>query len=411
MLLGAIVGLTFNLAKPPQLLQAWFVDGLFDMGGKLFIALLKMMVVPLVFVSLVVGAASLEDVSRLGRIGFKTLALYLITTSIAVSIAIGMALIIQPGVGFNLQTDSQFKVKEAPPISDFLLKIVPTNPLQSLVQGEMLQIILFSIFFGLALAIAAPKKGPVISFFKETDMVIMRMVHFIIQLAPYGVFFLLAKVMATQGLAAIEPLTKYFLLVLLALLVHGALILPGLLSVMARLNPIQFFRRFKGVPLFAFSTSSSSATIPISFETAVDKLGVSNAVASFSIPLGATINMDGTAIMQGAATVFIAQVYGVDIGPTGYLTVIAMATLASIGTAGVPGVGLITLAMVLRQVDLPAEGIGLIIGVDRLLDMARTVVNVTGDAIVSVIVSKSENEFNSEIFNGKSGPFSPKNGS
>ncbi len=402
--LGLVVGLGLNFVGSNDLIQNWIIDGAFDIGGKIFVSLLQMMVVPLVFVSLVLGAASLEDVRRLGRIGLKTMALYLITTAIAITIAIGLALIIEPGQGFGLQAATQFEVKEAPPISEIFINMVPTNPLKSLAQGEMLQIILFAIFFGFSLALSSNKDNVVLKFFKDAETIVMRMVLMIIKTAPYGVFCLIAKVMATQGLEAIAPLAKYFGLVLMALAIHGLLVLPGLLSLLAGLNPAQFFRRFKGVPLFAFSTSSSNATIPVSLETAIDKLGVSNSVASFSIPLGATINMDGTAIMQGAATVFIAQVYGIEIGLTGYLTVIGMATLASIGTAGVPGVGLITLAMVLKQVGLPAEGIALIIGVDRILDMARTVVNVTGDAVVSLIVAKSEGEFNPRIFNGSEDP-------
>lgn len=399
LLVGLLLGASLNWIGTEGWIGTWLVNGVFDVGGRLFISLLKLLVVPLVFVSLVVGTASLEDIRKLGRVGAKTLALYLGTTAIAITLAIMIGIIGQPGRGLDLQTDKTFEAKGQPPLTDVIVNIVPENPLQAMASGEMLQVIFFAIFFGLALALAGKRGERLLQIFRDLDDIIMRMVMMLIQLAPYGVFFLIAKVFAQQGFSAILPLSKYFFLVLLALLIHWALTFSVLLKGLAGLNPMTFFRKFKGVSVFAFSTSSSNATLPVTLENATTKLGVSNSIASFAIPLGATINMDGTAIMQGMATVFIAQVYNMDIGVTGYLTVILTATLASIGTAGVPGVGLITLAMVLRQVNLPTEGIALIIGIDRLLDMARTVVNVTGDAVVSCVVARSEGQLDLSVFN------------
>jgi Na+/H+-dicarboxylate symporter len=400
MALGFVVGLILNSIGTTGWVESWLVNGIFDVGGRVFISLLKLLVVPLVFVSLVVGTASLGNLSSLGRIGFKTFGLYLLTTALAVISAIALAVMVQPGSGFNLTTTASYVAKEAPALADVLVNIVPTNPLKAMVEGEMLQVIFFAILFGLALTLSKKHGERLLAIFHDLDAVIMRMVVMLIHAAPYGVFFLIARVFSQQGFAAVVPLAKYFVLVLFVLIVHWIVVYSTLLKVFAGLSPVTFFRKFKGVPIFAFSTSSSNATIPVTLENVTTKLGVSNSIASFSIPLGATINMDGTAIMQeGVATVFISQVYGIEIGLSGYLMVVLTATLASIGTAGVPGVGLITLAMVLRQVNLPTEGIALIIGVDRLLDMVRTVVNVTGDAVVSCVVAKSEGQLDLKIFN------------
>lgn len=399
MVLGLLLGLVINVMALGGWVDTWIVHGLLDVGGRIFIALLKLLVVPLVFVSLVVGTASLDNVAKLGRVGAKTLGLYLLTTALALSLAIGLALIVKPGEGLSLTSPTEYQPQEAPSINEVIVRIIPDNPFKAMVEGEMLQVIFFAIFFGIALAMTAKGGSRVVDFFKELDQILMKMVLAIVYVAPYGVFCLIAKVFASQGLSAIMPLAKYFFLVLLVLFLHWTMTYPVLLKVFSGLNPITFMRKFKGVIVFAFSTSSSNATIPVTLENLTRKLGISPTMASFTVPLGATINMDGTAIMQGVATVFIAQVYGVDIGLQGYLMVILTATLASIGTAGVPGVGLITLAMVLRQVNLPAEGIALIIGVDRLLDMARTAVNVSGDAVVSCIVAQSEGQVDLEVFN------------
>lgn len=380
-------------------LKTFFIDGIFHIGGEIFIASLKMLVVPLVFVSLVCGTCSLSDTSSLGRLGGKTIGLYLITTAIAITLAIFAALLINPGKGVEMHSDASFDVSEAPPLSQVFIDIFPSNPIESMASGNMLQVIVFAVLFGLAMALSGKAGERLASVFNDLSEVIMKLVTLLMNLAPYGVFFLMAKLFTTLGFETIASLIKYFGVVMTVLILHGLVVYGLILKLLTGLNPLIFFRKMRDAALFGFSTSSSNATMPVTMEAVTKKLGVKNSIASFTVPLGATINMDGTAIMQGVATVFIAQVFMVDLTLTDYLMVIVTATLASIGTAGVPGVGLIMLAMVLQQVGLPVEGIALIIGVDRLLDMTRTSVNITGDAMVSCIVGKSENEFDVNVFN------------
>ena len=382
-------------------IKGFFVDGVFHVGGSIFVASLKMIVVPLVFVSLVVGTCSLNDTSKLARLGGKSIGLYLITTAIAISLAIVFALIVAPGEGVNLSTTQTYTAKEAPGFAQVLINMFPTNPISSMAEGKMLQVIVFALLFGIAMALSGDAGKRLTGMFEDINTVIMKLVVILMNLAPYGVFCLLAKLFSQLDYAAFASLLKYFFLVIFVLLLHGLGVYGVLLKLFTGLNPITFYKKMREAAMFAFSTSSSGATLPVTMETATKKLGVNNSIASFTLPLGATLNMDGTAIMQGVATVFIAQFFAVDLTVSDYLMVILTATLASIGTAAVPGVGLIMLAMVLQQVGLPVEGIALIIGVDRLLDMTRTAVNVTGDCMVSCIVSKSENEFNHEIFDNE----------
>lgn len=402
--LGSIVH-AIGLAEDNPVM-VYLVNGLIDIGGQIFIASLKLLVVPLVFVSLVCGASNLSDGSSMGRIGGKTVALYLLTTAVAISFAMIFAIIISPGVGINLATEAEFVAREQPSIKQVLIDIFPTNPIDAMAQGNMLQVIVFAILIGVAINHAGDSGEKVRATFNDWNEVIMRLILMLMQVAPYGVFCLMMALFSNMGFEAIADLLKYFLTVLLVLFIHFSVTYPILLVTLARLNPLTFIKRMAPVMAYAFSTSSSNATIPITLETVEKRVGVKNEVASFTVPLGATINMDGTAIMQGVATVFIAQAYGMDIGLTGYLMVILTATLASIGTAGVPGVGLITLAMVLTQVGLPVEGIALIIGVDRLLDMTRTAVNVVGDGTVSTIVAKSEGKFDQDIFDDREETYS-----
>jgi Na+/H+-dicarboxylate symporter len=378
---------------------ALLVEGIFNIVGSIFIASLKMLVVPLVFVSLVCGTSSLSDPSKLGRLGGKSILLYVATTAIAISLAVSFALLVAPGEGLNLTTESTYVTKEAPSLGQVIINMMPTNPINAMAEGNMLQIIVFAVFFGIAMAMTGDTGKRLTAAFEDLSTVIMKLVTILMNLAPYGVFVLMAKLFATIGFDTIASLLKYFLLVVFVLFVHAFVSYPIILKVLSGLSPIVLFRKMRDAAIFAFSTSSSSATLPITMETAIKKLGVKRSVASFTIPLGSTINMDGTAIMQGVATVFIAQVYSVDLSLSDYMMVILTATLASIGTAGVPGVGLIMLAMVLQQVNLPVEGIALIIGVDRLLDMTRTAVNVTGDCMVACIVGKSENELDIDVYN------------
>ena len=391
--------LTFSVFGMHVSTYALLVEGIFNVVGSIFIASLKMLVVPLVFVSLVCGTSSLSDPSKLGRLGGKSILLYIGTTAIAISLAVSFALLVAPGEGLNLTTESTFVAKEAPSLGQVIINMMPTNPINAMAEGNMLQIIVFAVFFGIAMAMTGESGKRLASVFEDLSTVIMKLVSILMNLAPYGVFVLMAKLFSTIGFDTIASLLKYFLLVVFVLFVHAFVSYPIILKTLSGLSPLVLIRKMRDAVLFAFSTSSSSATLPITMETAIKKLGVNRSVASFTVPLGSTINMDGTAIMQGVATVFIAQVYAVDLTLADYMMVILTATLASVGTAGVPGVGLIMLAMVLQQVNLPVEGIALIIGVDRLLDMTRTAVNVTGDCMVACIVGKSEKELDIAVYN------------
>ena len=400
MALGLLIGSgvhALSLAEDNPLLE-YGVNGLFDVGGQVFIASLKLLVVPLVFVSLACGASNLSDGASFGRIGIKTIGLYLITTAIAITLAITVASLVEPGVGMALATGSEFVPRESPSLKDVIINIVPTNPIRAMAEGNMLQVIVFAILVGVAIAKCGPSGERIRATLNDWNEVIMRLILMLMSVAPLGVFCLMVTLFANMGFSAIADLLKYFLTVAGVLLLHFTLTYTLMVRFLANLNPITFYRAFSPVMAYAFSTSSSNATLPITLETVEHRLGVKNEVAAFTVPLGATINMDGTAIMQGVATVFIAQAYNIDISMTGYLMVVLTATLASIGTAGVPGVGLITLALVLDQVGLPVEGIALIIGVDRLLDMMRTAVNVSGDAAIATIVAKSEGKFDVGVF-------------
>ncbi|MFQ3199003.1 MAG: Na+/H+-dicarboxylate symporter [Paraglaciecola sp.] len=390
---------SFNVFGLQVSTYGFLVDGIFNVIGQIFIASLKMLVVPLVFVSLVCGTASLSDPSKLGRLGGKSILLYIGTTAVAISLAVGFALLVSPGESMNLTTATTFEAQQAPSLAQVIINMMPTNPVNAMAEGNMLQIIVFAVLFGIAMTLSGKAGERLASTFEDVSDVIMKLVTILMNLAPYGVFVLMAKLFATIGFDTIAGLLKYFLLVLFVLGVHAFVSYPIILKLFSGLSPLILLRKMRDAAIFGFSTSSSSATLPVTMETATNKLGVNPSVASFTVPLGATINMDGTAIMQGVATVFIAQVYGVDLSLGDYMMVILTATLASIGTAGVPGVGLIMLAMVLQQVNLPVEGIALIIGVDRLLDMTRTAVNITGDCMVACIVAKSEGELDVKKYN------------
>lgn len=406
MVAGILVGSLLNLVLQSSglgetsrgLINDYLVYGLFDVVGRIFIASLKLLVVPLVLVSLICGASSLGDSARMGPIAAKTLLFYMATTAIAISIALLVAVMVGPGTGVELAGEADFEVAPAPPLTEVLVGIFPSNPVQAMAEGNMLQIIVFALLFGYAISHAGEAGRRVAGFFRDTEAVVMKMVGILMVMAPYGVFALLAKLFAEMGITTIADLAAYFFTVLGVLLFHGSIVYSLLLKTLTGLSPRILMQKMRSVWAFAFSTASSGATLPITMRTVEYRLGVNNSVAGFTVPLGATINMDGTAIMQGVATVFIAQVYGVDLSLTAYMTVILTATLASIGTAAVPGVGLVTLALVLEQAGLPVEGIALIIGVDRLLDMVRTMVNITGDATVAVIVGKSEQKLDEQVY-------------
>lgn len=403
LILGAIFGAVINPMPSGYVKDTLIVGGLLKVIGKLFVSSIKMLVVPLVFISLVCGSAAIGDVKKLGRVGVKTLSFYLATTAIAISIALMVANFIDPGKGLDMSKlqKAETTVAAQTSVIDVITGIIPDNPIAAMATGNMLQIIFFSLLVGISLAHLGSKGERLVKLFEDLNELIMKMITIIMLAAPVGVFALVASTFATMGWGAAKQLAKYMICVVLALLIHCLFTYTGALTFIGRINPLNFFKKFAPVMNVAFSTASSNATIPVNVEACEEKLGVSKNIASFTIPLGATINMDGTAIMQGVAVIFIAQIYGIELTMTNFLTVILMATLASIGTAGVPSVGLITLSMVLQSVNLPVEGIAMIMGIDRILDMCRTVVNITGDAMCTILVAKSEGEFNIDVYNKK----------
>ena len=398
MFLGIFFGSLINNLFLDYSLVVFSIE-IFSALGTIFISSLKLMVVPLVFFSLVTGVAQITDSSKLGSISIKAIFLYLATTSIAISLALFFSNFFNIGSGAGLISEAKFVTPTPPSLKEVFVNIFPTNPIAAMANGEMLQIIVFSLLVGLGVKSLSSSEN-LINFFVSGNNLMLKIVELIIWFAPIGIFCLLTDIFSQIGFSVIYDLASYFFLLIAVLMFHGIFVYSFFLYFFTGLNPIVFYSKLKEVILFAFSTSSSSATMPLTLKTAKDQLGVDQSVASFTIPLGATINMDGTAIMQGVATVFIAQVYGIDLTMTDFLMVILTATLASIGTAGVPGVGLIMLAMVLQQVGLPVEGIALIIGVDRLLDMVRTSVNVCGDSMIACLISSSENNLSQEIFYG-----------
>jgi Na+/H+-dicarboxylate symporter len=390
---GFLLGVILN-ALQFQAINTHFVSGFLGMIGRMFVNALSMLVVPLVFFSLICGVAGIGDIRILGRVGGKSFGLYLLTTATAIAVAIVMALVVGPGNGFVMEgvETSGVTAREAPSVWETFAAIVPRNPVAAFAGGEMLQIIFYTIILGVAALMLGERSKPFVEACEYMNELMMKVVQIVMAFAPIGVFCLICKTFTEQGIGLFIPVLTYVLVLVAALLLHlfGTLMLY--LKVFSGLSPIIFLKKIRPAQIFAFSTASSNATIPVTLRCVTERMGVNNSVASFTVPFGATINMDGTAIMQGVATVFLANVSGIDLGRGGYLTVIAMAVLASIGTAGVPGVGLVMLTMVLSQVGLPLEGIALILGVDRLMDMIRTAVNISGDAVVTTIVAKTEGQ-------------------
>ena len=403
LLIGALFGVVIHYWIPSSYIKdTVIVEGVLYVVGQGFIRLMKMLVVPLVFCSLICGSMAIGDTKTLGKVGVKTIGFYLVTTALAVCVALGSALLINPGRGLDMdavQKGTVSSATEATSLVDTLLNIIPKNPIQSMANGDMLPIIVFALFVGIMLAKLGTRGSVVANFFSQFNDVMMEMTMAIMKVAPIGVFCLIARTFATVGFSAFAPMLKYMGNVTLALAIQCLIVYQILLFVFTRLNPLKFIKKFLPVMGFAFSTATSNATIPMSIDTLSKKMGVSKQISSFTIPLGATINMDGTSIMQGVAVVFIAQAYGIPLTMGNLATVVVTATLASIGTAGVPSVGLVTLAMVLNSVGLPTEGIALIMGIDRILDMIRTAVNITGDAVCTTIVCHQEGSLNREVFN------------
>lgn len=405
MVLGLIVGLILNFyVTDPFIKNTILMNNVFHLGGTVFIRLMKMLVVPLVFCSIVVGVASISDVKKIGTIGGATVLFYILTTAMAVTIALFIGMMIKPGLGLNMASVAQASnVTLNQSMTDTIVNIIPENPFTSLALGDMLPIIIFGVIIGIILAKLPEETKISNKIFTEGNTIMMEMTSLVMKFAPIGVFCLMAKTFGSLGLEGIIPLTKYVFCVIIGLAIQVFLVYPALLVVFTRLNPIKFFKRFVSVMFFAFSSSTSNATIPLNMEK-LTEMGVSRDVSSFTIPLGATINMDGTAIMQGVAVMFAAQAYGMDLGVSALLTVIFTAVMASIGTAGVPSVGLVTLTMVFNSVGLPVQAIGVIFGIDHILDMLRTAVNVTGDAICTIIVSFRNKSLDVDVFNGKKEP-------
>lgn len=407
LIVGAIVGIVINsFFIDIDAVNDVLVSGFFYVIGQGFINLMKMLVVPLVFCSIVCGAAAIGDTKTLGSVGVRTIVFYLCTTMLAVAVALGVAKIINPGIGLDMSAVENAKVavdssstSTDVTMVDTILNIIPTNPIASLANGEMLQIIFFALIIGVILAKLKDKAQLVANLFQQGNDIMMEMTMMIMKIAPIGVFCLIAKTFSQLGFSAMVPMFKYMITVVIALAVQCYVVYMIMLKIFTGLNPFKFAKKFFPVQAFAFSTATSNATIPLNIDTLEEKIGVSRKISGFTIPLGATINMDGTSIMQGVAVVFVAQAFGIHLSPTDYLTVIATATLASIGTAGVPSVGLVTLAMVFDSVGLPVSGIGLIMGIDRILDMLRTAVNITGDAVCTTIVAKQNGELDKEVFN------------
>jgi len=402
LLTGALLGVGIHYLVPAGFFRdSIIIEGIFYVIGQGFIRLMQMLVVPLVFFSLICGSMAIGDTKTLGKVGVKTLLFYLFTTALAVVIALMAAYLINPGLGLDIEAVETADITastEKVSFTDTLLNMIPKNPFGSLAEGDMLPVIVFALFAGIILAKLGEKTSTAANFFQNGNEVMMAMTRVIMRLAPIGVFCLIARTFANLGFAAFRPMLKYMGGVTIGLLIQCFVVYQLLLFGFARLNPIKFIKKFAPVMGFAFSTATSNAAIPMSIDILEKRMGVSKQISSFTIPLGATINMDGTSIMQGVAVVFIAQAYGINLTPENLLTVTATATLASIGTAGVPSVGLVTLSMVLSSVGLPVEGIALIMGIDRILDMMRTAVNVTGDAVCTLIVAGQEGEVDKGVF-------------
>ena len=388
MILGITVGLIFGedaaVLKPI---------------GSLFVNTIKMLIVPLVFCSIIVGITSMQDTSKMGRIGLKAVVFYLTSTAVAITIGLFLGDILQPGAGLGLVAQQAEAVKAAPSLADTLVALVPTNPVNALAQGHILQIIVFAVALGISLTLIGEKGTAAVAIFESLAEAMYKLTDLVMKLAPYGVFALMAWVAGKFGLALLLPLIKVIGAVYFGSILHVLGVYSALILFVSKLTPVQYFRGIVDAQVVAFTSTSSAGTLPVSMKCARENLGVSKGVSSFVLPLGTTINMDGTALYQGVTTLFVAQAFGIDLGMPEYITIILTATLASIGTAGVPGAGLIMLTLVLTTVGLPVEGVALIAGIDRILDMARTTVNISGDIAASVIIAKSEGELDEKVYN------------
>ena len=388
-LIGLILGVLAGLVLGPE--GAKFADLWIAPFGVAFLSLIKMIIVPLVLSSLVVGAASVGDIGKVGRMGGKTFVLYIATTAVAIVLGLALGTFLQPGIGISMEAAKAATTSKSPTIAQVLLGLIPSNPMDALLKGNMLQIIVFALFLGIGSVAVGKKAEPVVHFFDGIAEIMYKIVHWIMMIAPLGVFALIVPVVTKNGPAVLLPLAKVIIAVYLGCALQILLVYFPMIKSVGK-SPMEFLKKASPAQLVAFSTCSSGGTLPVSMSCA-DDLGVSRKVSSFVLPLGATINMDGTALYQGVCALFIAQVYGVDLTATQYMMIVLSGTLASIGTAGVPGAGLIMLTLVLTTVGLPLEGLALVAGIDRILDMPRTAVNITGDIAVAVVVGKSEEKY------------------
>ena len=400
MVTGIVVGLLINnFFIPNQLIESILINQVFHTISSIFLILLKMIVLPLIFVSIISGIISINDVNTLGRLGIKTLTLYIFTTMIAIT----LALFISSFVNYNIEVidavNNTKQVLAAEPSSNFILSLFPQNFFAALVDGNVIQVLSFAIFIGISASYIKNEIPEFVNLIDNLNKIFNKMVLIIISFTPIAVFALLAKTFSMEGLDVFIPLMKYFSIVVLVLLLHFTFTYSLLLKVFSNLDIGTFYAKLKSLIIFTFSTSSSNASIPFTLDIVTNKYGVNKSLASFTVPLGATINMDGTAIMQGCATYFLAAYYGIELELVDFIVIILTATVASIGTAGIPSAGIIMLSLILTELGIPLEGITLLLGVDRLLDMMRTSVNVSGDTCISCVVAHSENLIDIKKFN------------
>lgn len=394
LILGVIFGGIMKFLPDWMYVDDIIVNGFFRLLGNGFLELVKMTVMPLVFVSLVCGVSSFGDTKKLGSVGIKTLTVFFVTTLMAIVLAISLALIFKPGIGLNMNLvsqNTQYIPKQAKSVIDIMLDIIPSNPIKAMSKGNLLQVLVFALFFGISLGSVGKEAEPLIKIFSIINDCIMKIVSMIMAITPIGVFALISNTVYSIGFESLLGILKMSIVVVLALVIQSFVVYGLIYKLFTGFSFKKFLKNYTKIAGIAFSTSSSNAALPFSMEM-MEKMGVNKAIYRFVLPIGATINMAGTAVMQGVSAVFIAQAYGLDLSLSSMLTITITAILASVGAAGVPGVGMIMMTMVLESVGLPVEGIALIIGIDRLLDMLRTVVNVMGDCICAVVVAKSEND-------------------
>lgn len=393
LILGVIAGLILHGSAGTTFVKN-LMTYLISPVADAFIRAIRMIVVPLVLASLVVGTASLGDIKKVGRIGGKTVGIYLVTTAIAIILGIVLASILSPGTNVNVPKEGTYTAAKAPHIMTTLVNMIPINPVDALAKGEMLQIIVFAIFLGIAASTVGEAAKPMLKVFEGLNEAMLQLTMYVMQAAPYAVFALITRTVVNQGSTILMNLAMFIVVVYLGLIIHAVVIYGGIAKFLGGVSPVEFFKRVSPAMLLAFTSASSAATLPLTIECGEKNLGIKREICSFTLPLGATVNMDGTALYQGVSVLFLAQLLGINLTFSQMLTVVVSATLASIGTAGVPGAGMIMLAMVLESVGMPVSAIGIIMGVDRIVDMGRTCMNVTGDLACTLAVARSEKAVN-----------------